>query len=269
MSEPLRIAFAGDRDISVRVLDFLIEEGVRPAALIVSEPGRASHAEEMVARCDHLDPDYVLAGEAFRAVPAVEVLNSLALDLVVSVHFPYVVPPDVLRVPRLGWLNLHPGFLPWNRGWHTATWAMMEETPVGATLHFMDEDLDAGDIVRQRQLDIGPGDTADSLYSRLLDLELEVFKEAWPRLMDGTYERTPQKDEAGSSHSRRDLDTPQVQRLDLEADVVTGDLLRRIRALTTNHIDEAAYYEIDSTRYRIRLDVTEEPIEGGTDKPRS
>ena len=269
MSEPPRIAFAGDRDISVRVLDFLIEESVRPAALMVSGPDRASHAEELVARCGHLDPDYVLAGEAFRAVPAVEALNSLALDLVVSVHFPYVVPPDVLRVPRLGWLNLHPGYLPWNRGWHTATWAMLEDTPVGATLHFMDESLDTGDIVRQRQLDIGPGDTADSLYSRLLDLELEVFKEAWPQLVEDSYGREPQQQGTGTFHARRDLETSEVRKVDPDEEVLAGDLLRRLRALTTNHINEAAYYEIGSIRYRIRLEVTEEPIESGTDKPRS
>ena len=129
----------------------------------------------------------------------------------------------------------------------------------------MDESPDSGDIVIQRQLEIGPGDTADTLYSRLLDLELEVFEEAWPLLVEGSYQREPQQQGAGTFHARGDLDTSDVQQIDPNEEVLADDLLCKLRALTTNRIDEAAYYEIGSTRYRVRLEVTEEVIESRED----
>lgn len=263
-----RFAFAGDRDIAVRVLDYLVETGARPAALLVPDPARASHAAALVARCPHLDGRAVFRGRAFREPEAVEALRGLELDFILSVHFPYVVPPEVLGVPRIGVLNLHPAYLPYNRGWHTPTWAILEETPVGATLHFMDEGVDSGDVVHQRRLEVSPGDTANALYPRLKDLEFEVFREAWPHLVTGTYRRSAQAHDAGTAHRRADLFHPSVQRIGLEERVRPKDLLRRLRALTTSRVDEAAYYEVDGVRYRVQVVIHEEPAGSGAPEPK-
>ena len=80
MSE-LRIAFAGDREISVRALDFLIERGAHPAALMVSGPDRASHAKELILRCG-ISILQMCCARLFGDAPGVEALKSLALDLV-------------------------------------------------------------------------------------------------------------------------------------------------------------------------------------------
>lgn len=257
-----RFAFAGDRDVAVHVLDFLLERGERPLALLLTEPGRASHADELEARCGFLPPENVLRGSAFRDPAAVELLRELRLDWIVGIHFPYLVPQEVLDVPRRGMLNLHPALLPWNRGWHTPSWALLEGTPVGATLHFMDAGIDTGDVVHQRALVPGPGDTADSLYRRLKALEVEVFREAWPSVADGTFARTPQPAGTGSAHRRRDLFTPEVQRIDPGAQVRAGDLLRQLRALTTSRWDEAAYFEEDGVRYHVQVTIHPAPQAG-------
>lgn len=257
-----RFAFAGDRDVAVHVLDYLLQQGHRPLALLLSGGERASHAEELRARCGFLPDEAVLRGGDFRGDAGLALLRGLELDWIVGIHFPYLVPAEVLALPRQGMLNLHPAYLPYNRGWHTPTWAMLEGTPAGATLHFMDARIDMGDVVHRRELAPGPGDTADTLYRRLKALEVEVFQEAWPALVDGTFTRVPQDERAGTSHRRRDLYTPAVQRIDPAAQVRAGDLLLRLRALSTNQWDEAAYYEQDGVRYRVRVTVREEPIAG-------
>lgn len=254
----MRFAFAGDRDISVQVLDFVLASQHRPLALLVSEPGRATHAQKLIERCGFLGPGRILRGREFRSVQGIDLLRSLELDFIIGVHFPYMVPQEVLRTPRRGVLNLHPAFLPYNRGWHTPSWAILERTPMGATLHFMDVEVDAGDIVHQRQIDTSPGDTANSLYERVKRLELEVFREAWPLLVSGQYKATPQAIVRGTTHRRADLLAANVQRIDLDQRVTAGDLLRRIRALTTDRVGEAAYYEVDGRRYRVQVVVTEE-----------
>ncbi len=151
--------------------------------------------------------------------------------------------PSWIR-PSRGVLNLHPSYLPYNRGWHTPTWAILDGTPAGASLHYVDESLDTGDIVCQRHAVIDPADTAHTLYAKLKKLEVEVFKEGWQQITDGSakqhspdrWSRRPSTD--GSRFLIRPCSdsssTPSSE---------PRDLLRQLRALTTNRLDEAAYFE--------------------------
>jgi methionyl-tRNA formyltransferase len=254
----LRFAFAGDRDISVWVLDHLLQQGHRPLALLVSGPERASHADALRSRCDFLGADRVVQGKQFGTPEGVDMLSRLDLDFILGIHFPYLVPERVLAIPRQGVLNLHPAYLPYNRGWHTPSWALLDGTPAGATLHFMAPEVDAGDIVHQKRLEVSAADTAHTLYERLKRLELEVFVEAWPRLVAGDFGRIPQDSAAATTHTRAQLFAESIQRIDLAEAVPAGDLLRRLRALTTSRIDEAAYFEADGRRYRVQVRIEEE-----------
>ena len=254
----LRIAFAGDRDIAVAVLKRILADDIKPLALLLSDPAKASHANELTRMCSFLPPERILFGSQFRQPRGMELLQSLHLDFIIGVHFPYLVPPQVLSLPRLGVLNLHPAFLPYNRGWHTPSWAILEDTPIGASLHFMDEGIDTGDIVHQKRIEVSPEHTAHSLYEQLKELELTVFEEAWPRLLTGKFSRRRQDPSIGSEHGRRDLFQPEIQQIDLNVMVRAGDLLKTLRALTTNRINEAAYFEVDGKRYRVQVSLHEE-----------
>ena len=252
----LRIAYAGDRDIAVWVLDEILRFGVQPLALLVPEESRQSHAAELFTRCSYLPSSQILRGTQFRSAPGMSMLRKLELDYIVCVHFPYVFPAAALAVAQSGVLNLHPSFLPYNRGWHTPSWSILDGTPAGATLHFMSEHLDSGDIVHQQQIEVSPGATADTLYAQLKALELEVFREAWPSIVSGQYQRRRQVVGSGTAHRRSDLCSPDVQHISLDSMVRAGDLLRQLRALTTNSVDEAAYYEVLGRRYRVRVNIS-------------
>ncbi len=259
MTRDVRIAFAGDRAVAVEILAYLIEEErVPPVALLLPTQGRASHDEELLRLCPHLSPEAVLRGRGFMEDAGVSLLSSLDLDYLISIHFPYLVPRKVLDLPARGCLNLHPALLPYNRGWHTASWAILDGSPMGATLHVMDEGLDTGDIVHQREIEVTPADTAHTLYQRVLEAEIQVFREAWPAIAAGTYDRRPQSPAEGSEHARRDLFDPRVQRLALDEVRPVEDVLRRLRALTTSRPDEACYFEQGGRRYRVQVTLTEE-----------
>ena len=153
-------------------------------------------------------------------------------------------------------LNLHPAYLPFNRGWHTPSWAILTNTPIGGTLHFMDEDIDTGDIIHQKQVEVLPTDTADILYQRIMETEYEVFKEALPALINNSYHRKSQKNIKGSTHKREDLLSENLRKLNLDEDMKIGELLKLLRALTTNRIDESAYFEINGSKYYIQVKTT-------------
>ncbi|MCQ3930995.1 MAG: hypothetical protein DPW16_11105 [Chloroflexi bacterium] len=253
-----KVVFAGDRDISVWVLKYLLEQNIRPRVLWLSEPDHASHLSELRNLCNYLDENTIFVGRAFREESAQEFLMALELDYIICIHFPYVIPKSILDIPRYGVLNLHPAYLPYNRGWHTPSWALLDQTPIGATLHFMDAGIDSGDVVYQRQLLPSSGDTAHSLYSKLKHLEFEVFKEIWPSIAVGNYQRIPQRHEEGTVHKRAELFSPKVQEIELDTLQTPRELLRKLRALTTNSVDEAAYFREGEKTYRIQVTITED-----------
>ena len=251
MTNP-RLAYAGNRRIGVRGLEILLEQDWRPAVLILPAGDNAEFTEEMKALAPGVP---VLEGEDFRTREVVDTLASLELDYILSVHFPYVIPPAVLELPRVGSLNLHPAYLPFNRGWHTPTWAILDETPYGATLHWIDEGIDTGDIALRRKIDVRPDDTAHRLYQRVLRLEEELLREALPLLLERKLPRVPQEP-GGTGHRKEEIRA--VQRLDPSERKTVGEVIRLLRALTTNDWGEAAYFEVDGVRHRVRVEIRPE-----------
>ncbi|MFW6376306.1 MAG: formyltransferase family protein [Thermoplasmatota archaeon] len=254
----INIAFAGDRKISVDILKFIIEEGVLPEALFVSSRDKASHDKDLIDICDHLDDSKIFRGDEFKREENVSSLKKSDLDYIISIHYPYMYPKEVLDIPKHGIINLHPAYLPFNRGWHTPTWAIYEETPYGATLHFLDEKLDSGDIISRKWLDIRPDDTADTLYKRNLEIEKELFKESWEDLVNFDYSREENDLEKGTIHTRYEIE--KIQEIDLKEKVEVEKLVRRLRALTTNKISEAAYFLKDGGKYRVQINIELEEI---------
>lgn len=249
--------YAGDRDISVWVLKALINFGFRPSALLITEAGRATHASQLV-ELSGLRPEFILEGKEFELPESIQLIKDIEPDFIFGVHFPYIIKKEVLDIPKKGFLNLHPSFLPFNRGWHTPSWAILDKTPIGATLHFMSEGLDTGDVINQRQLDIAPNDTANSLYQKLKKLEFNVFMEALPTLSSGDIQRTPLNIANGTVHKRRELFDSEIQRIDIEQLYKAGDLIDKLRALTTSNWNEAAYFEQSGKKYRIHVEIVED-----------
>jgi hypothetical protein len=87
----LRFAFAGDRDIAVWVLDFLLSQNASPKALLVPDESKASHSRELRSRCAFLADERILVGSTFREPTGTEILRDLQLDYIFGVHFPYIV----------------------------------------------------------------------------------------------------------------------------------------------------------------------------------
>jgi len=125
-------------------------------------------------------------------------------DLILSFYFRKMIPMRALnRAPR-GALNLHGSLLPRLRGRAPLNWALVEgEERTGVTLHHMVEKPDAGDIVAQRAFDIGPRDTARTLFDRAVEETKLLLEETWPLIRDGTAPRIPQDPAKATYRGRR------------------------------------------------------------------
>jgi len=101
----------------------------------------------------------------------IEELSTLMPDVIVVVAYGKILPAQILRLPRLGCINVHASLLPKYRGAAPIQWAIMSgEKKTGITAMFMDEGLDTGDILLQEEAEIADDDNAETLSKRLADI---------------------------------------------------------------------------------------------------
>lgn len=85
---------------------------------------------------------------------AVQYLRKCSPDLIMNLRTRNIYKKEVLDLPRIGCLNIHHGLLPENRGTMCDLWAWSEGRPVGYTIHWMNEKIDDGDIVRRQEVNV-------------------------------------------------------------------------------------------------------------------
>lgn len=121
-------------------------------------------------------------------------VKEIAPDFILSFYYRNMIKPHVLEIPRLGALNLHGSYLPKYRGRVPVNWAVINgETETGATLHYMVEKPDAGDIVDQEKVAIAFSDTAHDVFGKLTAAAVHIIGRTWPLLREGTAPRIPMK----------------------------------------------------------------------------
>ena len=134
-----------------------------------------------------------------RANEAVEELAALDADVFVVAAYGQILARPVLDLPRIAPVNLHASLLPKYRGAAPVHWALIRgETTTGVTTFVMEEGLDSGPILAQRELTIDDADTAGTLEARLADLGADVVRETLQGLNDGSIEPVPQDDAAAT-----------------------------------------------------------------------
>ena len=122
----------------------------------------------------------------------VALLKELAPDLLLSFYYRNMIRQEVLEIPRLGALNLHGSYLPKYRGRVPVNWAVINgESETGATLHYMVQKPDAGDIVDQEKVGIGFTDTALDVFSKVTQAAVAVLARSFPLLVAGKAPRLP------------------------------------------------------------------------------
>jgi methionyl-tRNA formyltransferase len=170
----------------------------------------ATAAENGIATAAPTDPN---------ATDFVRRVSSLAPDLVFSFYYRAMLKPSLLRIPSRGALNMHGSLLPRYRGRAPVNWAVLfGERETGATLHYMAEKPDAGDIVAQTAVPILPDDTAREVFDKVTVAAELTLDRVLPALLDGTAPRIPQDLARGSYYGGR---TPEDGTIDWSRDVTT------------------------------------------------
>lgn len=126
-------------------------------------------------------------------------------DYIISFGYRYIIPAILVNHYENRIINLHISYLPWNKGADPNLWSFLEDTPKGVSIHYVDEGLDTGDIISQRELTFRNSETLASTYQRLMN-EIEIlFFEKWPLIRNGKNKRYIQQGK-GSYHRTKDKD---------------------------------------------------------------
>jgi methionyl-tRNA formyltransferase len=182
-------------------------------------------------------------------------VKKLEPDYLVSAGFDHVLPSEMLEVPDSGAINLHPSYLPHNRGVNPDVWSILGERPAGVSIHYMTPTVDGGDIIAREQVELDPSDTARSLRKRLDSRIVELFESSWEDIYKGNI-RTKQQDyENGNTNTSDEFEA--VCELNLNKQACVGDVINKLRALTFPPYNNA-YFEQDGERYYVRVSIDPE-----------
>lgn len=181
-------------------------------------------------------------------------IREIEPEIVISSGFEHKVPAEIIEVPDQGIVNLHPSFLPYNRGSHPNVWSIIDDTPAGVSIHYMVEEIDEGPIIDRKEVRVEPSDTAGDLYDRLQREMFELFKENWPEIKNGA-EGREQKTDSGSTNYEKDLQ--EACEIDLDENVKVGKFLKKLRGLTWKPYKNA-YFEKYGEKYFVEVEITPE-----------
>jgi methionyl-tRNA formyltransferase len=205
MNDRPRILFFGYSEVGYACLSLLIERGDNVVALITHEDSpheKIWFKTPAVAAKEKGIP--VFTPESVNTPEWREKIAALKTDLILSVYYRHMIGTKILALPPLGAWNMHGSLLPKYRGRAPINWAVLHgESRIGMTLHRMVKSADAGAMVDQEGVEIGPRDTAEQAFRKVLPCARAVLARQIDALLAGAAQETPQNEAQSSYFSGR------------------------------------------------------------------
>src|SRR6266581_6314385 len=194
----MRIVFCGTPQFAVPTLKHLLEQVEFKVVGVITQPDRRqgrgleitfSPVKEaaLAAKVPVHQPRKI------RDPETETLLKNLAPDCIVIIAYGQIIPDRLLGIPKLGWINLHASLLPKYRGAAPINWAIVNgETRTGVTTMRIDAGMDTGEMLLQREIEIGARETAPELAARMSESGAPLMAETLRGLAAGTIASKPQ-----------------------------------------------------------------------------
>ena len=243
---PPRILFFGYSEVGYDCLSLLLERGDHVVALITHEDNpheKIWFKTPAVAAREKSIPVFTPA--RVNTPEWIERIAALQPDLILSVYYRAMISSKILALPRLGAFNLHGSLLPKYRGRAPINWAVLHGEPrIGMTLHRMVKSADAGAIVDQEGVDIGPRNTAEQAFRQVLPCARRVLARQIDALLAGTARETPQDEAQATYFGGRQPEDGRIQWTQ-----TSTQIFNLIRAVTDPY--PGAFTEVGGTRLMV------------------
>jgi methionyl-tRNA formyltransferase len=247
----MRILLLVNNWVGWQIAEWLYQQHADIVGVVVHPPEKSAYRDEIVQIANaHQTP--VWNAPQLRASDTLAAMQALNPDIAISGLFGYILKSSFLQLLPGGCINVHPAFLPYNRGAYTNVWSIVEQTPAGVTIHYIDEGIDTGDIIAQVEVPVEPIDTGESLYRKLEHSSIHLFQQTWPQIEAGQVQHQTQPTYGGTHHYTRDTDA--LDQINLEKLYTARDLLNILRARTFPP-HQGAYFWHNGRRVFIRVQL--------------
>ena len=187
-------------DVGVNCLKALLNAGIQIDLVVThqDDPNENVWFGSVAKLCIEKNIPYITPS-ANQLVDLAPKLQALAPDYIFSFYYRFMIPAQILSCAKIAALNMHGSLLPKYRGRAPVNWAILHgEIETGATLHIMEAKPDAGDIVGQARVSIGPDETATDVFGKVSKAAVSVIEGALPSLLTGVVPRKPNMLDQGS-----------------------------------------------------------------------
>lgn len=198
MKDKLKIVFFGTPEFATHILDGIVQSHHNVVGVVTVADKPAGRGRKLQG--SHVKQYAVSAGlkvlqpKNLKKEEFIDDLRTLEADLFVIVAF-RMLPEVVWNMPELGTFNLHASLLPQYRGAAPINWAVInQEEKTGVTTFFIDDKIDTGAMILQRECHLEPRETAGSLYGKLMQLGRELTLETVDLIAGGNVETQNQPD---------------------------------------------------------------------------
>jgi methionyl-tRNA formyltransferase len=244
------VLLANDRP-GLEVCKHLRACGDTIARLYVHEPEHQKYGDQII-RASGCAPYDVYEAPLLKDPRHVARLAAIQPDFVITVYWAYLISPQVIAAATQSTVNFHPAMLPVNRGWFPHVHSILDGSPTGVTLHAVDANADTGPIWAQRPVPLQPLDTAYTIYNRLQEEIVALFRETWPKIKAGAITPTPQDESRAVYHKKSEIG--KLDKLNLDAVMRVGDVINLLRARSFG--DRGfAYYEEGGQKVYVKLSL--------------
>jgi methionyl-tRNA formyltransferase len=233
-------------NVGYRCLSVLLAHGVEVALVVTHRDNPAERIWfESVQALAHLHGLPVVTPDDPNTPEFIAHIAALEPDLLFSFYYRQMLATALLAIPTRGALNMHGSLLPRYRGRVPVNWAVINgERETGATLHYMVEKPDAGDIVLQQAVPVLPDDTAFDVFNKVTIAAEMALDRILPALLAGTAPRVPQDLSRGSYFGGR---KPEDGRIDWRRSA--GEVHNLIRGVAPPY--PGAFSDVGGRRIRV------------------
>ena len=200
----MRIVYIGVVDFSFYCLETLLANNAQVVGVVTSKDNSYnSDFRDLTPVAERYEIP-VHYSRNINSKATLEWIQEKRPDVIFCWGISQLIKPELLSLPPMGIVGVHPSLLPQNRGRHPLIWALaLGLKTSGLTFFFMDEGTDTGPILSQREFDIESTDDASTLYQKIKDSAYVQIPEFLPQLTSGDYQITPQSEEKANYWRKR------------------------------------------------------------------
>lgn len=239
----MKILLMADGDVGYSILEFLITHHINDLALVLTTEENSIYR---MAKDSNIET-YVYESSLDFLINKFE-----NVDLGLLVWWPKIIRNPLLSIPKLGFINTHPSYLPYNRGKNYNFWALKDSTPFGVTLHLVDDGIDTGAIVAQKEIPYDWTDTGGTLYQKAKKEMVDLFKNTYPDIRSGSFPAKSQDSKNATYHHSKELED--ASQIKLNESYTGRELINLMRARTFRGHPGSWFIE-DGIKFEVFIEI--------------